>query len=48
MRLFFYPMFALLLCLAGSAAADAGDLSGNPTVLPSGLIMIGGHEGGSL
>ena len=46
MRLFLPSILAFLICLAGGAvlAADAPELSGTPAVLPTGLIMIEGHD----
>jgi endonuclease YncB( thermonuclease family) len=45
MRIFAHPVLVFLLCLAaGPAAAADVQFTGTPAVLPSGLIMIGGHN----
>jgi len=46
MRIFLAPVFAILLCLPGAvlAASDPTEFTGAPAVLPSGIIMIEGHD----
>jgi endonuclease YncB( thermonuclease family) len=46
MRIFLAPVFAILLYFAGTALAASGptEFTGTPAVLPSGIIMIDGHD----